>query len=128
MRRLFAWLPAALWAAGIFALSSRPALPTPSFPGSDKAAHFGAYTVLGGLLAHGAASSALGPAWPVAIGWAYGASDELHQGYVPGRFPDGWDWLADALGVIAGVMLYRRFFRRGSLPRRRAGHGPGREA
>ncbi|HEX2201882.1 MAG TPA: VanZ family protein [Longimicrobium sp.] len=121
MRRWAAWVPAALWAAGIFVLSSRPSLPVPGFSGADKAAHFGAYAVLGAFLAHGAAASGLGPAAPVALGWAYGASDELHQARVPGRSPDVWDWVADALGVVAGLVTYRRLFRSRLLPRTRAG-------
>ena len=99
------WLPAALWAALIFALSSRPSVPTPGFPDGDKILHFGAYTILGFLLAYGARRSALGPTWVVVIGLLYAASDEWHQSFVPGRMPDVTDWIADAFGVAAGVWV-----------------------
>jgi VanZ family protein len=48
----------------------------------------------------------------VAAGSLYGASDEIHQGFVPGRSPEVWDWVADTLGSIAGVLAYFRFHRR----------------
>ena len=104
-----AWLPALVWAGVIFALSSRSTLPTPAlFPGFDKAAHFGAYALLGFLLARGAAASRLGPGWVLALGLLYGASDEYHQSFVPGRTVDAWDWVADALGVAAGLWIHRK--------------------
>jgi VanZ family protein len=107
--RTLAWLPALVWAGVIFALSGRPALPTPRlFPGFDKAAHFGAYALLGFLLARGAAASRLGPGWVLAIGLLYGASDEYHQSFVPGRSVEAGDWVADALGVAAGLWIHRK--------------------
>jgi VanZ family protein len=43
----------------------------------------------------------------VLLGVAYGASDELHQHFVPGRSVEFGDWVADSLGVCAGVFLQR---------------------
>jgi VanZ family protein len=40
---------------------------------------------------------------------AFGASDEWHQSFVPGRFTDFWDWLADTLGAAIAVGLYTRW-------------------
>lgn len=37
----------------------------------------------------------------------YGLSDEVHQYFVPGRTADVFDFLADALGVVFGVILLR---------------------
>lgn len=34
----------------------------------------------------------------------FGAVDEWHQGFVPGRFPSSADWIADTLGVVAGLL------------------------
>jgi VanZ family protein len=34
----------------------------------------------------------------------YGASDEWHQSFVPGRYPAVSDWLADAAGIVIGYM------------------------
>lgn len=107
-RRLWAWAPALVWAAVLFSFSSRPTLPADLGGGLDKVAHFGAFAVLGLLLAYGALAWRLPIRWPVFLGLAYAASDELHQHFVPGRFPDAADWLADALGVAAGCFfLYR---------------------
>jgi VanZ family protein len=117
-RALRGWLPALLWAALIFALSSRPTLATPRIAGIDKVAHFGAYAVLGALLSHAGIRSGV-PAVPLlALGVLYGASDEWHQSFVPGRSPDVADWGADVLGVAAGLLLHRRWLRT------RSPHGP----
>jgi len=107
-----AWLPAALWASLIFYLSAQPSVPLPQVEGSDKLAHFGAYLVLGLALAYG---NARGPRLPIVvpllIGWLYGASDEFHQHFVPGRSVDVGDWVADALGVAAGLLLFKYLHR-----------------
>lgn len=105
---LRAWAPALVWAALLFAASARPSLPSPRLPGLDKVEHFAAYAVFGVLLARGAQASGVAPVWALAAGLLYGASDEWHQAYVPGRSPDVRDWVADALGVGAGLFLYHR--------------------
>ena len=40
-------------------------------------------------------------AWGLGIGYA--ASDEIHQLFVPGRQADVSDWLADIIGLAAGL-------------------------
>ncbi len=47
----------------------------------------------------------------VAIGSIYAATDEFHQGFVPGRTPDIRDWTADTIGLIlgAGIFILARF-------------------
>lgn len=109
MRRVLAWLPAVAWAATIYWLSSRPTVPAPEIPNVDKVAHFGAYAVFGALLSFAAERSRLPVLAAVAIGVLYGASDEIHQMYVPGRSPDVLDWAADAAGVTAACFLYTRW-------------------
>ena len=112
MRRVQPWLPALAWAALIFAFSAQPTLPVDLELGTDKLAHLLAYAVLGALLAHGQTRSG----WPAiaacALGLAYGASDEWHQSFVPGRSVDLADWIADATGVVAGVLFYHWLRRR----------------
>jgi VanZ family protein len=117
--RLRSWGPALLWAGIIFALSSQPTLPVSLGNGRDKIAHFTAYAVLGLLIAR-----ALPPrgrlVWlAILLGSLYGASDEFHQHFVPGRSVDVFDWVADSLGAAAGTFIYRfwwgrRQARRGS--------------
>ena len=103
------WLPAALWAGLIFALSSLRA------GGSDleaheialrKLAHFLEYAVLGALLAR--ATDELPAFW---LGVGYAVSDEIHQAFVPGREAAILDVAIDAAGVLAGVLALRRLAR-----------------
>jgi VanZ family protein len=49
----------------------------------------------------GVTVGALASAWLLAA--AFGATDEWHQMYVPGRFPELRDWVADAAGALAGA-------------------------
>ncbi len=112
MRRLRAWAPALLYMAGIFAASAQPTVRLPRLGHSDKVLHFAAYAGLGTTLAYAGARTALGPLPLIAIGSLYGASDEFHQGFVPGRTPDPLDWVADTLGAIAGVLAVYGYFSR----------------
>ena len=118
-RRAAAWIGAAAWAALLFGLSSLPAGATPasplSFPGDDKVVHAALYAVLGGLLrlALGRTGTA------VALAATYGATDELHQAFVPGRDADLFDWFADLAGAALGAALAARAWRAS-----RGGDGP----
>ncbi len=42
----------------------------------------------------------------VIIGSIYAATDEFHQGFVPGRTPDIRDWSADTIGLMLGAGLF----------------------
>ncbi len=102
------WLAPLAWAALLFFLSSQPKLPEPPlvFEGIDKLEHAIAYGVLAALVvwAQGAATSrtlVIG----VALTSLYGASDEVHQMFVPGRSPDVVDWIADTAGACGAVVL-----------------------
>ena len=78
-------------------------------PLRDKGIHFVEYAVLGWLCA--AASSRSWPsasalrtvAFAVFISVLWGVSDEIHQAFVPGRFSDVGDVIADLVGSIAGA-------------------------
>lgn len=110
-RWLWLWGPPIGLMVALYWASSRPDL-TSLPPGvSDKVAHFGAYFVLaalsqrataGGRWAGVSGRSALA-AWAIAA--AYGALDEVHQMLTPGRFPAVADWIADALGAAAALVL-----------------------
>jgi VanZ family protein len=41
----------------------------------------------------------------IAVGTAYGASDEWHQSFVPNRSSDSGDLAADAVGAAAGAAV-----------------------
>ena len=104
------WLPVVLWAALIFAFSSVPDLGT-GLGGWDlvlrKIAHAAEYAVLGALLARALRS----PAVAVLAGVLYAVSDEVHQAFVPGRLGSPVDVAIDAVGVVAGVVLWGRAVR-----------------
>jgi VanZ family protein len=124
MRRVLPWLPAVAWAGVIFYLSSRPTLPAePRIPHFDKVAHFGAYALLGALLAFATDRSRVPLAVAIVLGVMYGASDEVHQMFVPGRSPDVLDWAADAAGVLTACFLYTRWRSRRAAARAAAGAG-----
>jgi hypothetical protein len=107
IRWLRAWGPALICAALFFYASSRTGLSLPLGGGRDKLAHFAAYSVFGFALGHAGAYSRLPIAVTVAIGSLYALSDEVHQSFVPGRSTEFGDWLADSIGVLAGLAAYQ---------------------
>lgn len=109
--RVTAWALAAGWAGLIFAASSVPrgaGIPLPG-AGTDKLVHAGVFAVLGGLVALALRAEGL-RRWRAAglaavAGLAYGALDELHQAFTPGRSMDGEDVVADAAGAALGALV-----------------------
>jgi VanZ family protein len=112
-RLLLRWLPAILWAALIFTLSSFTFATDPghNIPNADKFGHITVYYILGCLVAR---------AWranprfsttqlfilTVLVTSAYGATDEWHQSYVPGRAPEFADWIADTLAALLAATTF----------------------
>ena len=111
MSRVVPWVPAAGWAAVLFLGSSRATLGVQLSGNQDKIAHFCAYLVLGLLLTRATAMLSIPAGVAVLVGWLYGVTDELHQSFVPGRSAELGDWVADALGVVVGVLLFLAFWR-----------------
>lgn len=105
-----AFLPAAAYAGVLFALSSqaRPLsfLP-PELLAQDKVLHAIAYAVLAALLVPGFRVAGVMGRWAllaaIALASLYGASDEFHQAFVPGRTADALDWAADTIGAAVGA-------------------------
>ena len=95
---------------GLFFLSAQVAPPMPILKNSDKLAHAVAYCLLGALSLR-ACHRGIGPLrqWPTLLAMlmtlTYGALDEWHQAYVPGRFPSLYDWFADAAGAGLSIVL-----------------------
>ena len=110
------WLPPALYLLLIWTLSSRTSLlpEAPPFPHFDKVAHFAEYGGLGLLLARAIGMTfgrfAVGAAILFAV--SYGALDEVHQAFVPGRQPSLLDVLADLAGATSGALLWAWIARR----------------
>jgi VanZ family protein len=95
-----------LVAALIVAASHRPHLPAPQISHIDKITHFAVYGLLATLVCR-AFPGRRGAMWTVVVVSAFGALDEWHQSFVPGRYPEVADWMADTLGAITAVLLYR---------------------
>jgi len=136
LRRLSgSWRSVAAWAALILVATTIPVadladrLPVPWL---DKVVHGGMYFVLGWLA--GAALAATGRrsrgVWLLGLLSlvAFGALDELHQLWIPGRVTSLGDWTADVtgatLGLVAGTLVWGS---RGGRRRHEAGRGEDRD-
>jgi VanZ family protein len=111
MKKLAYFLPALLFYALIFLVSSQNL--GFSMPGNwlDKFPHALAYTAMGFLLSLGffhllPKSAVLAVILTFSSGTALGALDEVHQRYTRGRVSDPKDALADAVGVAIGIAVY----------------------
>jgi len=107
------YIPLAVYWIVIFILTSIPMDEIPQyFNAQDKFEHFAAYFLLSFLLGFtfhfqkrfGNIKRKLF-ILTIAVALFYGAFDELHQMFIPGRFADIFDWLADAVGTLFGVLV-----------------------
>ena len=102
------WAPPLIWAVVILVATSIPQPPLPDLPGIDKLGHLGMYAVLAMLIARAmVASSHPLRLFVLVLGVAslFGAIDEWHQQFIPGRRTDPHDWLADTFGAGFGTMI-----------------------
>lgn len=103
----------AAYMLALFTASSGPGVELPPGRNWDKVLHAGAFGVLALLSAWALMRGRLRAAtWPVLLAAClitilYGASDELHQSFVPGRTADVSDLLADAVGAVAAAGAVR---------------------
>ncbi len=112
MRTFLRLIPALTLAALIVVLSSRSELPGHlGFPHPwDKVVHASAFALLAFLLEWGLQGPRRWPTYRrhgfifLAL-LAFGASDEWHQSFVPGRDASLGDWLADGTGTLIGLGL-----------------------
>jgi VanZ family protein len=104
---------AVVYAVAVVVISSYPdvKLPDVGEEGVDKLLHFAQYAILGFLVSRGwgpfreKRTTGLAP-WIVAVLLLlFAGADEFHQHWIPGRSPEFWDWMADALGVLTGFAL-----------------------
>ncbi len=101
---------AAVLAVAIFCVSSIPGsgLPKGISPYTTLA-HFCEYMILGALVtvaSYGRTNrTSARAALAIGLSSAYGASDEFHQMFVPGRTTDVLDWVADTAGAAVGFAL-----------------------
>ena len=99
-----------VWCAVIFCLSAIPYLKIETLGFWDfifrKIAHVTEFAVLSILLfrAVNFEKKQINYFWPVFLSIVYAASDEIHQGFVPGRGPSVIDVGIDTAGVIMGIL------------------------
>jgi VanZ family protein len=107
-------IPFFVWGFGIFVASSIPAEYFPNSPilSHDKLLHviifFGFALLLERALHHQDRLPMLARRSHLAtlvITVLYGAFDEVHQAFIPGRFPDKYDLLADTVGAVAAITV-----------------------
>jgi VanZ family protein len=112
------WLPPVAWAALILLLTSIPGpdLPQVGVHGTDKVAHLTMYGIFAWLFARSVLRGnrlVRGVVMVVLTVSLFGAADEWHQQYIPGRSMELFDWMSDTLGAALGasaaaVVLRRR--------------------
>jgi len=107
-------IPVAVLMGIIFFLSHQPGdtFMTFDFRWSDKIAHFIIYGCLAFSALLAFPSGFRQSRYTVVAGLVfvfcllYGASDEFHQSFIPGRYPSAADLIADGLGALTICILF----------------------
>lgn len=115
--RLSLWTPPVIWAGLIFLFSSLTVTPTSEFYWKDfiikKTAHIVEYGVFATLLyraLRGSGVEKLNAALiSILIAVVYGATDEFHQSFTPGREPRVRDVVFDTIGAVAGIYTCKKY-------------------
>jgi len=109
-------LPAVVWMALIFGLSSQQEFPSPgglSLELQAVVAHLALFGTLALLITfafdHLQHSTLEFDSLVIVVVTLYGISDEIHQSFVPGRSTTFFDVIVDCLGAILALVALRRF-------------------
>ncbi|MDD5439059.1 MAG: VanZ family protein [Candidatus Omnitrophica bacterium] len=113
------WAPLIVYMCVMWYCSSQPKekFPSVKIPYADKIAHVVEYGIFGYLLTRALYPDAdratvLRRLFIVAVVSAlWGASDEIHQYFVPTRDMDAVDWLSDCAGAGIGYFFYETCYR-----------------
>ena len=114
------WLPVVAWLIVIFIGSSIGNVPRVGGKTTDglvhRAAHIAEFAVLGVLLLRAVSHDRPVTKREIIITLIvialYGASDEFHQRFTPGRSSEGFSVLFDVAGGAVGAWVYRRWRQR----------------
>jgi len=114
-KKKFLYIPLGLYWLLIFILTSIPGRSIPKIIAvSDKIKHLAAYFVLAFLLNFTLLiqnkyplSAKKAAIFTFLITLLYGLFDEIHQLFIPGRFFDWWDFVADLIGSLLGIVLVK---------------------
>ena len=115
---LFYQLPWQAMMVAIFIQSSMSQLELPDLGISwvDKIAHFFVFRLLGWLVARGIHHSRNKDRQrkffkiTLIVCLVYAATDEIHQLWIPGRYADIFDFVADMFGIIFFAWLYKKWY------------------
>ncbi|MFA6593914.1 MAG: VanZ family protein [Candidatus Buchananbacteria bacterium] len=113
------WFLTLAWAVFIFYLSAQPNFPVNftvnEYQVFSSWAHIILYVVLAFLTIEAAVASGINRRQALvvalAIGAVYGASDEWHQAFVPGREMSLSDWLLDVIAAFLVMFCYSIIYR-----------------
>lgn len=105
------WLPPVLWAAVIFIFSSFPTTKTFEVYWQDfiakKTAHLIEYAIFAALNYRALKESGVkrknAGLYSILVAVVYGATDEIHQSFTPGRGPTVRDVFFDTIGAITAI-------------------------
>ena len=117
LSRIKVWAPVAAWAVIIFLFSSLSVTPTTEIYWQDfvvkKTAHVIEYGIFAVLLYRALRSEAVekinAGLLAILVSVIYGATDEFHQGFTPGREPRVRDVVFDTIGAIAGIYICKKY-------------------
>lgn len=115
----YVYLPLCVYWILLFILTTIPPDKIPQvFSYQDKIEHFIAYLILSFLLMlslhfqkKNEMVSRKSFLFTIIFLIAYATIDEVHQIYIPGRYCDITDWLADVTGGIIGIIFSNYFIR-----------------
>lgn len=118
---LFVYVPLAIYWLIIFIATSLPTIELPNlFNMQDKLGHFLAYFILANfvvLTLHFQEKNLILKKRliiaSIIILSLYAAIDEVHQLLIPGRVADIYDWTADVIGGIFGIMFSNKIIKVG---------------
>jgi len=119
MKFRFYTIATVILVAEIFVASSFPTTKHMFFPFMDKVIHFCVFAVIAASL-----TGALHENSKVRKGYwvlaavlvaIYGATDEFHQYFVPGRECSVLDWFADATGAFVGALIFKKILKKKKL-------------
>jgi VanZ family protein len=117
LSKLKYWFPPIFWAVVIFLFSSLSVTPATEIYWQDfilkKTAHIIEYGIFAVLLYRALRSEGVeklnAGLISILIAVLYGATDEFHQGFTPGREPRARDVAFDTIGAIAGVYICKKY-------------------
>ena len=116
MKKILFFTPAALYYAFIFYLSSRSYDIKIDILFFDRVIHLVEFAFLGFLISFGYFMSLKSSLMIKAVlttcsGILLGGLDEFHQYFIPRRSVEFFDVIADAVGILIGLLLYYYFSR-----------------